>query len=166
MRWKVLLGLVAGLTAAGIVLWAPWASPPLLLYETVSGYPMRVYYRNRGTAPAAVRAVNALPALSIDKPLSDEQIDKYLAEAKAQIKRAPTIVAPGDFMWFIADDPDELAWMPAKTEHTTWLYVFGVVEMPRSSIVNTKWVSELCLVSKTKEPFRPCDRHNDVYAGS
>ncbi len=160
--WAIPVILAAGVAALA---WELWPSPPLLLYETVSGWPMRVHYRNRGSEPVYVKAVGAMPALSVDEPLPQATIDQYLATVKAEAKRSPTIVAPGDFMWFVADDPDGLAWEPAKTEHTTWLYVFAVVEMPRTALVNRKWISELCLVSKTKEPFKPCDTHNEVYAG-
>jgi len=166
-RLKILGAIAAAGVIAGIVAVAPWASPPPVTYETVSGWPMRVYYRNMGQGPERLSAVGGVPALSLDEPLSDEKIEDYFAAVRKDLKPSPTLVKSGDFVWFEVDDPDRLAWVESKTpDRTVWFYVFAVVEMPRSSITGSKWVSELCLVAKTGEAFKKCAVHNDVYAAS
>ncbi len=166
----LLLGVLGTAAVAASVATAvnPWAAPPPLVYETVSGYPMRVYYRNVGEGHVTVIAAAGVPALSIDAPLRQEQIDSYLAEIRRQMKPSvtPSIVKAGDYVRFDVDDPDELAWLPGKTEHTTYFYVFAAVEMPRDSLVIGKWISELCLVAKTGEAFQRCPTHNSMTAGS
>ncbi len=145
---------------------APWAPPPLLVYENVSGWPMRVYYRNLGEGPGRLAAVGGVPALSYERPLSAQEIDVHLAAIKASLKPAPTLVKAGDFVWFEVDDPAALALEQPKAARTSWLYVFVVVEMPRAALINQKWISELCLVAKKGEAFHKCDTHNNVYAAS
>lgn len=156
---------LAGLAACFAM--APWASPPPLTYETVSGWPMRVYYRNHGQGPERLSAVGGLPAVSLDEPLPQEAIDSYFAAVRSQLKKSPTLVKSGDFAWFEIDDPDRLAWVESQTpDRKTWFYVFAIVEMPRSSVLNDRWVSELCLVAETGQQFKRCDAHNDIRAGS
>jgi hypothetical protein len=100
--------------------------------------------------------------------LPQERIDGYLANVVRQVKPSvvSSMVKAGDYMRFEIADPDGLAYAPTKTEKTTWFYLFAAVEMPRSALVNDRWISELCLVAKTGEPFQRCPTHNSVYAGS
>ena len=126
---------------------------------------MRTYYRNLGDSSAALTDIGGLPALSVDEPLAPDRIDAYFAEVHKELKHAPTLVRPGDFVRFVVDDPDELAYAGGKTDHTTYLYLFIVVKAPRAALINDRWVSELCLVAKTAEPFKRCATHNTVYAG-
>jgi hypothetical protein len=171
MRKLVLAG-VAGtlLVGAGALLAAPWTTPPPLVYETVMGYPMRVYYRNVGNEPVRTLAVGGLPLLS-DAPLPEEKVDGYFAEIRQHLQPSTSMVRGGDFVRFEVNDPEELAWKPEKMwladQKVTYFYVLAIVEMPRFGYaVHDKWVSELCLVSKTHEPFTRCEAHNAVYSGS
>ncbi len=165
----LILGLVgtAAVAAVGVAAAVSSGSPPPLAYESVSGYPMRVYYRNLGQGPERLSAVGGLPALSKDEPLSASEIDTHMATVRKTLKTSPTLVRAGDFVWFPVDDPDGLAWEPEKMpDRTTYFYVFAEIEMPRSSLLGGKWVSELCLVSKTHEAFQRCPTHNDTYASN
>jgi hypothetical protein len=146
-----------------VAILAPWSFRPPLVYDTLSGWPMVVYFRNVGDAPVQVVAAGGLPVLS-DEPLPQEKIAGYLASVKRQ--RADSLVRAGEYVKFVVDDPDGLAWLPAKTDHTTYLYVFAIVEMPRAALISNRWVRELCLVSKTYEAFKPCETHNDAYAAA
>ena len=170
MRWfgpnttATLAGAVL-VAVAGLVAIAPWTSPPSLSYETVSGYPMRVYYRNIGQVPERVSAVAGMPFLAYDRPLPADRIDGFFAELKGRMQASPTAVRPGDYVrWEIAD-PEGLALKPAKTERATWFYVFAMVESPRAALVKDRWIGELCLVARTREAFKPCGSHNAMYPG-
>ena len=159
--------LIAG---AGALLTAPWTAPPPLVYETVSGFPMRVYYRNVGDSPVGVTAVGGLPLLS-SEPLSPEKIEGYFVTLRKTLQPSQSLVKGGDFVRFTVNDPEGLAWEPEKVwlkdNKTTYFYVLAVVEMPRFGYaINDKWVSELCLVSKTHEAFTRCDTHNTVNSAS
>src|ERR1700726_3396220 len=90
------LGAVAGVGILATVAMAPWASPPPLVYESVSGYPMRLYYRNVGESHVKMNAVAGLPALTVDAPLPPEKIDSYFISLKGQMKPANSIVRAGD----------------------------------------------------------------------
>jgi hypothetical protein len=167
MLKPLLAGLGAALIAGAIVVAAPWASAPPISYETVSGWPMRIYYRNLGQGPEHLSAVGGLPALSVDEPLSTAEIDAYFVKVMDKLQPSPTLVKAGDFARFEIDDPDGLAWASGKMpERTSYFYVFAAIEMPRAAIFDKKWVSELCLVAKTHEPFRRCATHNNVYASN
>lgn len=154
----------AGLLA-GIVVQAPWSPSPQLYYEAVSGYPMKVYFRNIGEPIVEVVAAGGFPVL-VDAPLSKERIDAYLAVVRSNVKPGKSMVKSGEFVRFEVDDPDGLVWQPAKVEHTTWFYLFAIIETPRAALMNKRWVNELCLVSKTNEPFTRCPTHNEFIAGS
>ncbi len=164
-KWWKMAAAPGALAGAALVAWAPWAAAPPLEYETVSGYPMQLYFRNVGNSPVEVIAAGGLPALS-DEPLSQEKLDAYLATVRARVQRARSLVRGGEYVKFVVDDPEGLAWVPGKTEHTTYLYLFAVIELPRPAPFNARWVRELCLVSKTHEPFTRCETHNEIYAGS
>lgn len=154
-KWSI--AAAVAIVAAAAILWiAPWAPTPPLVYETVSGFPMRVYYRNVGTAEAEVSAVNGIPILSVDEPLPAGQIARYFDMLKGHMKPTRSVVRAGDFVRFVVDDPDRLAYEPAKTERTTYFYVMAILESPRSAPIRDKWVSKLCLVAKTAEAFKPC----------
>ena len=165
---KLILAGIAGtlLLGAGLALWAPWAAPPQLVYETVAGYPMLVYYHNVGSSPAKTTGFAGVPAVSVDAPLSAEKIDTYFAEARKRVAPAVDLVMPGERTRFVLDDPDGLAWVSAKEVRPSYFYLFAVLESPRSSIFDNRWISELCLVAKTGERFKRCDSHNSVYAGN
>lgn len=158
---SALSGLLVGIAAV----WAPWSPPPSLYYEAVSGYPMKVYFRNIGDPIVEVVAAGGFPVL-VDEPLPKEKIDAYFAEVRKNVSPGKSMVRSGEFVRFVVDDPDELVWKPAKIEHTTWFYLFAIIETPRSALVNKRWVNELCLVSKTNEPFTRCPTHNEFYAGN
>ena len=164
MLKKILAGLGIA-AAAAVVAAAPWASLPPLTYETVTGFPMQVHYRDVGGSLVTVNGVGAVPALSLDRPLSSEQIDARFAEIRGRMQPMPGMIGPGGLLRFVVDDPDGLAWQPAKTKHTSYFYVFAVVEMPRSALIWDRWISELCLVAKTGEAFKRCETHNGVHAG-
>jgi hypothetical protein len=168
VRRLKILGVIAAAVVIGVVVaMAPWTSPPPITYETVSGWPMRVVYRNLGNGPERLSAVGGLPAFSFDEPLSGAQIEDYFATLRHELKPSPTLVKSGDVAWFEITDPGGLAYIESQVPgRTTYFYVFAIVEMPRGSIFSTKWVSELCLVAKTKEAFKKCPVHNEVYAGS
>ncbi len=160
--WSVVGGGILVALAASL----PWSSPPVV-YETVSGWPMRVYYRNVGNGPERLSAVGGLPAYSVDEPLPPKQIDAYFVKIKKKLSLASTLIRSGDVAWFEIDDPDRLAWESDKiAPRPSWFYVFAIVELPRGSLVNRKWVSELCLVAKTHEEFKKCPQHNGVYSDS
>ena len=152
------------MAAAVLMFMEPWVPSSSLVYETVSGWPMRVYYRNVGTAPERAVAVSGMPSLSVDRPLSQGEIDARFGELMTAMTPADTTVKGGDYVRFEVNDPDGLAWQPGKMEKTSWFYLFVVVESARHSLLRDKWISELCLVSKTREPFAKCDTHNRVYA--
>jgi hypothetical protein len=158
--------LAVGLALALVAVWAPWSSPSPIVYETVSGWPMWVYYRNLGSAPARLTDVGGMPALGVDAPLSDGEIEAHFAVLREHLKVAPTLVAAGDFVRFKVDDPGELAWKPGKTDGTTWFYVFAITKAPRAALVLDRWVGELCLVAQTGEKFSRCPTHNRTYAGN
>jgi hypothetical protein len=164
---KLALAAMAGILAvgAGVALWAPWASPPELVYDTVAGYPMLVYYHNIGGAAARVSGFGGVPAISVNKPLSAQEIDAHFVEARKRVVSAPDLIRPGERARFILEDPDGLAWVSAKEERPTYFYIFAVLESPRSSLVDNRWINELCLVAKTGERFMRCEGHNEVYAG-
>ncbi len=160
---KIALAAVpAAALAAGIVLWAPWAEPPELTYETVAGYPMRVYYHNIG-APAKVTAFGGVPAVSVGEPLPPDRIAEYAAEARKRVQPAPDLIRTGDRIRFVLDDPERLAWVKGTEDNPVYFYILAVLETPRNALINTRWVHELCLVAKTGEPFKKCGSHNDVY---
>lgn len=157
----------AALTVIGVVLAAPWTSPPQLVYDTVAGYPMLVYYHNIGGEPAETSGFGGVPAVSVGAPLPVEKLDAFFAEAKKRVVPAPDLVKPGERVRFVLDDPNGLAWVAAKEEKPTYFYVIAVLESPRSSFaVGRRWVNELCLVAKTGERFKRCSTHNGVYADS
>lgn len=165
MKWER-IGLAAlgvAVVVGGIVLWAPWASPPELAYETVAGYPMKVYYHNTG-APVKVQAFGGVP-VSVNEPLSAEQIAAYAVEARKRAVPAPDLIRTGDRARFVVDDPDKLAWVQGTDENPVYFYIFAVLESPRASIISSRWVHELCIVAKTGEPFKPCPSHNGIYPG-
>jgi hypothetical protein len=159
-----LAALGAAVVVAGVVLWAPWASPPELAYETVAGYPMKVYYHNTG-APVKVEAFGGMPALSVGEPLSADRIAAYAAEARKRVQPAPDLIRTGDRARFVLDDPDRLAWQQGTEENPNYFYIFAVLESPRASIISSRWVHELCIVAKTGEPFKPCPSHNGISPG-
>ena len=165
---KLSLAAIAGtlLAGAGLALWAPWTSPPELGYDTVAGYPMLVYYHNIGGSAARVSGFGGVPAISVNKPLSAQEIDTYFLEARKRVVSAQDLIRPGERARFILDDPDGLAWVSGKEERPTYFYIFAVLESPRSSLVDNRWVNELCLVAKTGERFMRCETHNTVYAAN
>lgn len=161
-KW-IALG-AAACAALGIAAWAPWSPPPPLYYEAVTGYPMKIYFRNLGDSIIEVVAAGGVPALS-DLPLPQERIDAYFAEVRNHVSPGKSAVKGGEFVRFVIDDPEELAWKPGKDlEKTTYFYLFAVIETPRAAPVNNRWIREVCLVSKTAEPFTPCPTHNEMYA--
>lgn len=166
MRYALYAGAGAIAIAGALALvMAPNRAAPPLVYETVSGYPMRVYYRNVGESQVEVNAAGGIPALSTDGPLPQERIDSYFDQVKKEIKPTFSAVRPGDFVRFMVEDPEELAWIPGKTEGMTYFYVFAAMELTRSGSRGKSWISELCLVAKTGEAFQRCSTHNEVYAG-
>ncbi len=165
MGLKTALAMIPAATlAAGVALWAPWASPPELTYDTVAGYPMKIYYHNTGS-PAKVTAFGGVPAVSVGEPLSQEKIEAYAAEARKRVQPAPDLIRTGDRVRFVLDDPERLAWVQGTEESPVYFYILAILESPRSALINTRWVHELCLVAKTGEPFRKCPVHNGVYPG-
>ena len=168
-RVRIAAAAVAAVLVAGAglweLLWAPWASPPQLVYETVAGYPMLVYYHNTGS-PVRVAAFGGVPAVSVGEPLPPEKIDAYIVEAKKRVQPAPDLIRTGDRARFLLDDPERLAWVQGTEESPTYFYIFAILEAPRPSIISDRWVHELCIVAKTGERFKRCPSHNGVYAGS
>ena len=164
---RLSVGAVAGAAAliAGVALWAPWTTPPDLAYETVAGYPMKVYYHNTGPA-VKVTAFGGVPVVSMGEPLPPEKIEAYAAEARKRVKPAPDLIRTGDRARFVLDDPDRLAWVQGTDDNPAYFYIFAVLESPRASLINSRWVHELCIVAKTGEPFKPCPSHNGTYADS
>ncbi len=151
---------VAGI---GVTLWAPWASAPDMVYDTVAGYPMMVYYHNLGPS-VRVSGFGGVPAISVNRPLSEEESATYMAEARKRVQAAPDLVRSGERVRFMLEDPDGLAWAATKEERTTYFYLFAVLEYPRASIAGGKWVNELCLVAKTGDRFKRCETHNRTYS--
>ena len=158
-----LAAVAAGVFAVGVGVWAPWASPPDLAYETVAGYPMKIYFHNTGPA-VKVSAFGGVPAISIGEPLSAEKIEAYAAEARKRVQPAPDLIRTGDRARFVLEDPERLAWVQGTDDNPAYFYIFAVLESPRSSLVSSRWLHELCIVAKTGEPFRPCLTHNRTYA--
>src|SRR6266566_2403163 len=92
------IGAIAAAGAIAAVALAPWTGPPPLTYESVSGWPMRVYYRNHGNGPERMIAVGGVPALGVDEPLTAQQIDEHFALVKANLKTVHATVKSGDFV--------------------------------------------------------------------
>ena len=166
MKWlkPVASAVLAG--AVGVMLWVAYPSQPELVYDTVAGYPMLVYYHNTG-APAQVTGFGGVPAVSLGEPLPPDKIDALAAEARKHVQPAADLVKTGDRTRFMLDDPDGLAWVQGTEDHPAYFYIIAIVESPRSSIaLERKWVNEICLVAKTGERFKRCPTHNRVYSDS
>jgi len=152
-------GLIA-LALAGIA--TPWEAPPRIAYETVTGYPMQLYYRNVGMSPADVSGFQGMVSLTTEEPMAEADVRQMFAALARSTRPLDAAVKAGEYLKLELDDPERLAWEPAKTDRPTYFYIMAVLKSPR--LVVGEWVNELCLVAKTGEPFRRCPQHNRTYA--